>query len=43
MVKKLFWVASILLVISILGCSLKIEIDPSKLKRTETSQSEERT
>lgn len=40
MVRKLFWAVSILLVILVLGCSLKIEIDPSKLKRTETSQSE---
>lgn len=40
MVRKLFWVVSILLVISILGCSLKIDIDPSRLERAETSQTE---
>ena len=39
--KGMMWIVSFLLLISILGCSLKIDIDPSKLGQPKPGQSEE--
>jgi len=39
--KKILWIISLLLLASILGCSLKIDIDPSKLGKSKPGQSQE--
>ena len=39
--KRMMWVISFLLLISVLGCSLKIDIDPGKLGKSKPGQSEE--
>lgn len=38
--KKIMWIASLLLLVLAMGCSLKIDIDPDRLKGAEPSQSE---
>lgn len=39
--KRIVWVISLLLLISVMGCSLKIDIDPGRLGEAESSQPEE--
>jgi len=39
--RKILWIVSFLLFISVLGCSLKIDIDPSKMGKSGSSQSKE--
>lgn len=39
--KRIVWGVSLLLLISVMGCSLKIDIDPDRLREAEPSQPEE--
>jgi len=38
--KRMVWLISLLLLILVMGCSLKIDIDPSKLGKSKSGQSE---
>ncbi|NOX97046.1 MAG: hypothetical protein GXO98_03090 [Nitrospirae bacterium] len=39
--KRIMWIISFLLLLSVLGCSLKIDIDPSKFGKSNTGHSTE--